>query len=70
MNKCDLYASSSLLVEICNLWNKEESPSRQLIQDITGYSKSMVYKYLRKGYELGICSYNPYEEKKKKGKAR
>ena len=25
----------------------------------------MVYKYLRKGYELGICSYNPYEEKKK-----
>ena len=64
-NKCDLYASSSLLVEICNLWNKEKNPSRQLIQDITGYSKSMVYKYLRKGYELGICSYNPYEEKKK-----
>ena len=64
-DKCDLFASSSILKYVCDLWNESNNPSRKYIQEQTGFGKNMVYKYLKKGSKLGICSYNPDVEKRK-----
>lgn len=54
--KCHEYACSSKVKEVCDLWNNTKNLNE--IIKITKSSYSVVYKYLKKGSELGWCDYN------------
>lgn len=56
--QCDLYASKSLLIEVCNLWNNGIH-NAQKISFIVGVSNVCVITYLKRGANIGLCSYNP-----------
>ena len=57
-NQCDLCASKSLLIEACNLWNNGIH-NAQKISSMIGVSNVCVIAYLKRGTNIGLCSYNP-----------
>lgn len=58
--KCALYASKSLLIEVCNAWNNGNNTIKDL-QEQFGLSDVTVARYLDKGAEIGLCYFNHAE---------
>lgn len=58
--KCALYASKSLLVSVCNAWNDGNDTIKGL-QEQFGLSDITIARYLDKGTEIGLCSFNHTE---------
>jgi hypothetical protein len=56
--ECGRFAMSSLMLRACNLWNDGEHTVRQMA-NIMKMDKSTIYKYLRRGEELGIVPNPP-----------
>ena len=56
--KCHKYACSSLVRQICDLWNSGIRSTKE-ISEMTKISRSVVIKYLKQGNELKWCNYNP-----------
>lgn len=52
--ECELKASSSLLIEVCNLWNKGFS-YEEIMKELN-ISYDTVHVYLRKGRKIGIVN--------------
>lgn len=62
----DRLSNKSILSEVCDYWNnKEEYENSKSICNKFGIERSTLRKYLNKGVELGICTYNPKEETSK-----
>lgn len=66
-NNCDLVASGSQLVQICELWERHTKNKDEILK-MVGFSKSTVTKRLKKGSKIGICSYDEKEERSKVSK--
>lgn len=63
---CNQKSSNNLLYETCQLWEQEKR-SVGIIKNILNISAPAVYKYLKRGYEMGLCpSYNRQVSKKRK----
>lgn len=62
--KCHEFACSSLVKDICKIWNTNNEDIKKIANmfKITGVS---VRKYLKQGAKLGWCDYDPIEELKK-----
>lgn len=65
-NLCDLYASKSILLEICKYW-KDNYPNISIknLEEKYKLSKSTIFNYLKKGHDLKLCKYNGDFEKLK-----
>lgn len=66
-DECLTYCFSSLVKEVCDLWNKGLK-STTLIIDKTKLGRSSIIKYLKIGNKLGMCVYNKdiiFEERNK-----
>lgn len=57
-NKCDIYASSNTILDICNEYNRGEYDLSK-IGEKYNISKTTVLNYLHKGTDIGVCKYNP-----------
>lgn len=57
-NKCDEYATNSLVKEICDVYNKNPMAITRLAKKFN-VGVSTVSRYLKKGTELGLCNYKP-----------
>jgi len=55
--KCHEYACSSLVKEVCDLWNSEIKNALE-ISKILNITKYTAIKYLKQGTKLGKCDYN------------
>jgi ribosomal protein S27E len=62
--KCQEYSCSSLVKEICDLWNNGMTNVKQ-ISDKLKIGRHTVLDYLKQGVQLGWCDYDPKEEMKK-----
>ena len=59
-DKCDIDAHKNLLFEVCNFYNMSGDKRCKYIAEQLNSSIPSVYKYLKKGTELGLCNYiNP-----------
>ena len=59
--KCDKFATSSRVKEICDLWNNGLNNVTK-ISNLTKLSKVTVATYLNKGTKIGWCDYNGKNE--------
>lgn len=67
-DKCEKFATSNLVKEICDYWNnKEEWETTKHIADVFILSKSSVINYLKRGNAIRWCNFNPQHEMKKWG---
>ena len=57
-NKCEEFALSSLIKEICEYYNEHEYMTTKEIGDIFCLTKETIKKYLIKGERLDWCSYS------------
>ena len=65
-NKCEKFALSNLVKEVCDCWNnKEEWETTIDIANKIKCSSVTIVKYLKKGTRLEMCNYNAKEEYKK-----
>ena len=65
--KCDEFACSSRVKEVCNIWGKGIKNTLKISEELKlGYTT--VLKYLNKGVKLGWCNYNPKEANYKNSK--
>lgn len=56
-NKCNEYASNSIVKIICDLWNQDYGVMNIIKKlQISNYT---VNKYLHRGHEIGLCNYIP-----------
>ena len=58
-DKCDLFATSNLIYEICNYYNS--SNNSFTLKEMSAYFKlhyATISKYLNKGNELGLCKFD------------
>ena len=55
---CDKKASSSLVKEVCDFYNKNPRIPIQKIKEVFNLNINTIYKYLRKGKKLGFCDYH------------
>lgn len=62
-DKCDLMATSSVLIEACKLWN--EGLKTMDISKILKVKQVTVINYLHKGTKLNLCKYINVKEPKK-----
>lgn len=68
-NKCEEYAMSNLVKNVCNYWNnKQEWETTTDLCKVFNFDKSTIIDYLKRGTSLGWCDYNPKEELIKSGK--
>lgn len=65
--KCHEYSCNSLIKLSCDIWN-EGIRSANEIGKILGFSSATISKYLKKGYVIGWCDYDPREAKRDSGK--
>lgn len=69
--KCEEFALSNLVKEICDYWNnKEEWETTQTIAENNSWGivdRATIRKYLKKGTKLGWTNYNPKEEMRRVG---
>ncbi|MBU5332089.1 hypothetical protein KQI61_07745 [Anaerocolumna aminovalerica] len=56
--KCDYQSQNSLMIECCKLWNENEIGISKIAKRLK-ISLSAVRTYLKRGNELGICTYTP-----------
>lgn len=61
--ECATYASSSLLIKVCDDWNNEINYIPNLA-DKYHVDKITIYSYLEKGNEYKLCNFNNEEYKK------
>lgn len=67
-DKCELDANNSILFEICDFYNNNKSMSvRQMVKHLN-YCSDTIFKYLKKGRDVGLCDYESNYGKKKKEK--
>ena len=59
--KCNEYAVSNIVKEVCDIWNTTEIKNTTLISKQMGFSRRAISEYLKLGNELGWCEYNPKE---------
>lgn len=59
--KCDLYANSSLVIQVCTLWNNGMH-STLAISEVMPICRLTVGTYLQIGTSLGLCDYDPQIE--------
>jgi hypothetical protein len=57
--KCQKYASSSRVIEACNIYNNNKDLSTVEIGKIMKSSYVTICRYLKQGRDLGLCDYNP-----------
>lgn len=57
-NKCDEYATTSLVKEVCRSYN-ENPVSISVLAKKFNIGISTISRYLKKGDVLGLCDYNP-----------
>ena len=63
-NKCEEYALSNIVKEVCNSWNnKKENETTTDIAIKYNVSNTAVRTYLHKGNKLGWCKYDSKKEK-------
>lgn len=60
--KCDEYATKSIVIHVYKLWNEGKSPN-QIIDEVQ-ISMSCLRKYIRRGINMGLCDYRTYYRKK------
>ena len=60
-SQCHEYACSSIVKNICDLWEKGIHNTQE-IADIIKLHRSTVIRNLKKGNKIGWCDYNPKEE--------
>ena len=56
--ECHKFACSSLVVEICELWNELKSVKKISEKLNPKLSRTTIYKYLKIGNSLDLCDYN------------
>lgn len=66
--ECHKYAISSKVKEVCDYWNRLESPSVNKVVADLKLPRSTVQRWLKKGASAGMCNYDPYEERIKRNK--
>lgn len=59
--ECEEYSLKSLLKTSCYMWEKYGLSTLEL-SNILKINRATVINYLKKGNEIGICSYNPKKE--------
>lgn len=59
-NKCEEYASTSMMIKICNEWDQEKSTIFEFIK-LYNLSQSTIMNYLVKGAASGLCDFNREE---------
>lgn len=65
-NKCEEFALSNLVKEVCEYWNqKEDWESTKDLGRLFGVSSRTIIMYLKKGIKHKWCDYNGKEELKK-----
>jgi hypothetical protein len=57
-NKCGLFAMSSRMIEACELWNAGIKSTKKIAREMRIH-QCTVWKYLRRGEELGIVQDPP-----------
>lgn len=62
--KCHRYACSGLVYTACDYWNRGMK-DRDEISNYLGLSKGTIWRYLRQGFSLGWCDYEPRKFKNK-----
>ena len=65
-DSCLGYVGIGIIKDVCNYWNNNDVTTKDVITYFN-ISKSTAIKHLKKGNELGWCSYNPLIEIKKCG---
>ena len=68
--ECNMYAiKSNKIKESCDVWNNRKyNESVSTIAKQIGMDRNVLRKYLKKGSELGLCDYDPLEERIKTNK--
>lgn len=65
-NECLLYASKSILPEICQYWEQNhQNISLSNLSKKYNLDRSTITQYLKNGTKIGICNYDPQIEKEK-----
>ena len=72
-NKCEEFACSNLVKEVCNYWHEHreingEGITTKDIGEVFGLGRYAIIKYLKQGVKLGWCNYDPKEENKRSAK--
>lgn len=57
-NECNRLATSSRIYEVCELWNSGNHVIKDIVKQ-TKMCESIIYRYLRRGFELGILQDPP-----------
>lgn len=65
--KCHEYSCSSLIKLSCDLWNRGIKSASEIGIKLS-FSATTISKYLKKGYEIGWCDYDPMEAKRESGR--
>lgn len=63
--KCEEFALSSLVKDVCNLKKNNKNISIKEIKNIVRLGETTIRKYLTQGTKLGWCNYDPKEEAQK-----
>ena len=61
-NMCDKYAQSSIIVEICDLWNSGKYKICE-IAELLKVGSSTIRRYLKDANRIGLCRYDANETK-------
>jgi len=65
-DKCDIYATSNIVKEVCELYNKNIDVNN--LSEQFKLNKTTIRKYLHRGTKLGWCNYNSKENMLKAGR--
>lgn len=60
-DKCEKYAISNMVKEVCDIWNMMKNKSTTNVSNIIKLSRRAVMEYLKIGDSLGWCKYNARE---------
>lgn len=66
--KCYEYAIRSQISEVCNIYENNKGISLIEIAEMTHLGISTVSRYIKLGNDLGLCTYNGYEQRKEQVK--
>lgn len=62
--KCHEYACKSIVKIVCDYYNNSNITTSELC-DMYNLSSTAILSYLKKGNQIGWCSYNPIEQRNK-----
>lgn len=58
IKKCDIDANKNLLKEVCEFYNTHKEMTPPMIAPIFKVRRQTILNYLKKGTDLGLCSYD------------